>query len=103
MVVDGPCPQYTFIVSGKVNKLFLIDGDKVLHHHMGNCMDVGCGTTLYGEKINQRLAECCDSITGARINIYNESYRSMFETIIKNLDKSDLGLGPNHTVREVYF
>jgi hypothetical protein len=27
----------------------------------------------------------------------------MFETILANLDKADLGLGPEHTVEEVGF
>lgn len=84
-------------------RLFLIDGDTVLYDRVGDCPDNGYGTTLFGETIDQRLAEYNDSIAGPVKVIHNETYRSMFDTILANLDQSDLGLGSGHTVREVSF
>lgn len=85
------------------SRLFLIDGDKVLFDRQGLCPDNSYETILFGEKINQRLAEIHDSIGGPVKTIYNESFRSMFDTILANLDKSGLGLDPDHTVQVVPF
>jgi hypothetical protein len=96
MALNAPCTDIS-------NRLFLIDGDKVLWSRTGNCWDFAYETVLYGETIYVILAKIHDSIGGPQETIYDESYRDMFNTIIANLEKNDLGLGPGHTVQEVHF
>jgi hypothetical protein len=85
------------------NRLFLIDDELVLSDRVGNCADAGYLVILFGSSTDTVLCEYHDSIAGPVKNIYNEGYRVMFDTIIDNLDKSDLGLGSNHTVTEIHF
>ncbi len=85
------------------NRLFVIDGDKVLYDKAGNCSDAAYSVVLYGETIDQILAEEHDSIAGPMGDVHDDAYRSMFETIRGNLDNSDLGLGSSHTVEVITF
>jgi hypothetical protein len=86
-----------------VNRLLVIDDSLVLHDRAGNCPDNGFGVTLFGDSPDQVLCEFHDSIAGPMTVIHNEGFRQMFDTIINNLNRADLGLGPNHTVEEVSF
>jgi hypothetical protein len=85
------------------NRLFLIDDQYVFWDVAGNCADASYGETLYGSTPDQVLCVLHDSIAGPMKECQDERYRAMFDTITANLDKPDLGLGPERTVRPVRF
>ncbi len=85
------------------NRLFVIDDEMVLSDQAGTCPDYSYHITLFGNTVDQVLCRFYDSIAGPVKIIYNEDYCEMFEIIINNLDKTDLGLGPNHKVEIVAF
>ena len=85
------------------NRLFLIDDQLVFWDRAGRCADASYAETLYDSTTDQALCEFHDSIAGPVKRCLDERYQDMFETIIANLDKADLGLGTGHTVRPVSF
>jgi hypothetical protein len=85
------------------NRLFLIDGQLVFWDRAGNCPDAAYGETLFGSTISDALCNFHDSIAGPIKICQDERYREMFDTIIANLDKPDLGLGPRHKVQPIPF
>jgi hypothetical protein len=84
------------------NQLFAIDEKQVLWTRAGTCPDNASATVLYGASTDVVLCETHDSIAGPVVSCKDENYRSLFQTISANLDKSDLGLGGAHTVRNFY-
>ena len=85
------------------NRLFLIDGKLVFWDRAGNCADAAYGEALYGSTPDQTLCVFHDSIAGPVKNCQDQGYQDLFDTITANLDKPDLGLGPQHTVQRVRF
>jgi hypothetical protein len=85
------------------NRLFVIDGKQVLWDHAGNCADASYGQVLYGAKPDEVLCSYGDTIAGPRTTCPDTASRSLFETIVKNLDKADLGLGSTHKVERLDF
>jgi hypothetical protein len=85
------------------NRLFLIDDELVFWDIAGNCSDGAYSEQLYGSTPAQLLCVFHDSIAGPVKKCLDERYRAMFDTITANLSKSDLGLGPGHTVQPVPF
>jgi hypothetical protein len=85
------------------NRLFIIDGTQVLWDHAGNCADASYEQVLYGARPATVLCSHGDSIAGPRTTCPDEKSRTLFETIVKNLDKADLGLGGAHKVERVDF
>ena len=83
------------------NKLFLIDRELVFWHSEGNCPDASYSLILYDRTNDQVLCSLTDSIAGPRKTINNNEYENLFETIIDNLEKSDLGLSSDHRVEEI--
>ena len=90
----GPCTNIR-------NRLFLIDGKLVFWDRAGNCSDAAYGETLFGSTISDTLCDFHDSIAGPIKICQDDRYREMFDTIIANLDKPDLGLGPRHKVQPI--
>lgn len=84
--------------SGTMNEAFDIDAKLVFWHREGNCPDNRYELALFGKTANDKLCSRHDSIAGPQDACTDESYRAMFTTIINNLDRSDLGLGPKHSV-----
>jgi hypothetical protein len=80
------------------NKLYLIDNTSVLWDRAGNCPDNSYSQTLYGKQISQVLCRRFDSIAGPQTIYNDQGYKDLFDTMIANLDKPDLGLGPEHSV-----
>jgi len=85
------------------NRLFLIDGKLVFWDRAGNCSDAAYGETLFGSTISDTLCDFHDSIAGPIKICQDDRYREMFDTIIVNLDKPDLGLGSRHKVQPIHF
>ena len=92
----GPCADTR-------NRLFLIDDQWVFWDSAGNCADAAYSETLYGRTPDQILCVLHDSIAGPIKNCQDERYQDLFDTMTANLDKPDLGLGSEHTVRPVPF
>jgi hypothetical protein len=85
------------------NRLFLIDNQLVFWDGAGHCADASYGEMLYGSTLDQVLCSANDSIAGPMKTCRDERYRALFETMTKNLDKPDLGLGSGHTVQPISF
>jgi hypothetical protein len=85
----------------KLNRLFIIDGRQVLWDHAGNCADASYEQVLFGARPDTVLCTHGDSIAGPRTTCPDETSRTLFETIVNNLDKADLGLGSGHKVEVV--
>jgi hypothetical protein len=85
------------------NRLFLIDGQLVFWDRAGKCADAAYGEALYGSTPDQVLCVYHDSIAGPVKGCQDKGYQATFDTITANLDKPDLGLGPEHTVQRVRF
>ena len=80
------------------NRLFMIDKTMVFWDRAGSCADNAYGRTLYGATPQAVLCTLADSIAGPKIACAAARSRQMFDTIIANLDKADLGLGGGHQV-----
>jgi hypothetical protein len=84
------------------NRIFVIDGQMVFWDVAGNCADGSYSRTLYGTAVDEVLCQVHDSIAGPAGDC-QEAHRALFDTITENLDKPDLGLGPEHTVQGIPF
>ena len=85
------------------NRLYLIDGKHVFWDRAGTCADNSYAQRLFGASPEAVLCQVHDSIAGPRSFCSDEKSRAMFETIQKNLDKADLGLGAGHKVEPIPF
>lgn len=85
------------------NRLFVIDGKQVFWDHAGRCADASFEQVLFGSKPEDRLCAYADSIAGPRTVCQDESARALFDTIVKNADRPDLGLGADHKVEQLAF
>ncbi len=85
------------------NRLLVIDEKQVLWDRAGKCSDNSYAQVLFGNSSKTALCSVSDSIAGPRTVCNDDKFKDQFATIVKNLDKADLGLGAGHTVREVSF
>jgi len=85
------------------NRLFVIDGKQVFWDHAGRCADASYEQVLFGNKPETRLCSHGDTIAGPKTYCQDESARALFETIVKNADQPDLGLGSSHKVEQLTF
>ena len=85
------------------NRLFVIDGKQVFWDHAGRCADASYEQVLFGNKPEARLCSYGDTIAGPKTYCQDESARALFETIVKNADQPDLGLGSGHKVERLNF
>lgn len=83
------------------NDLAVIDDQMVFWQRSGHCLDASYNYTLYGKDTTEIICNKHDSIAGPLMNCNDTSYQSIFQTMLDNLDKNDLGLGSSHTVRPV--
>lgn len=91
------------VCSERTNRLYIIDGKQVFWEVAGNCADASYHNTLFG--LTPQNVQCTngDSIAGPRTSCNDAGQRAMFDTILANLDKPDLGLGAGHKVEYVPF
>jgi hypothetical protein len=85
------------------NRLFVIDGKHVFWDHAGRCADASYEQALFGSRPDVRLCSFGDTIAGPKTVCQDESARALFETIVKNADQPDLGLGGGHKVEQLRF
>lgn len=83
------------------NRLFVIDQKQVFWDKASNCADASYSQVLYGNTPQMILCTSADSIAGPRTFCNDQQYLSLFQTITKNLDKADLGLGSAHQVQQL--
>jgi hypothetical protein len=80
----------------------LQNADEVLLDQAGNCADAGYQQVLFGDTGDDVLCSNADSIAGPRKSCPAAAHEGMFETILANLGKADLGLGSGYDVRQIY-
>lgn len=85
----------------KLNRLYIIDNAQVFWDVAGNCADASYSHVLYGATPELKRCSSGDSIAGPRTSCADERYRETFDTIVKNRDKADLGLGASHKIEVV--
>lgn len=89
--------------SDRANRLYIIDGKQVFWEVAGNCADASYRNTLFGLTPQNEQCSNSDSIAGPRTVCSDASQRALFDTIVQNLDKPDLGLGAPHKVEYLPF
>ncbi|MBY0241454.1 MAG: hypothetical protein K2X55_19285 [Burkholderiaceae bacterium] len=87
--------------SDKLNRLYIIDNAQVFWDVAGNCADASYSQVLYGATPELKRCSSADSIAGPRTSCTDERDRATFDTIVKNRDKADLGLGAAHKIEVV--
>lgn len=85
----------------KLNRLYIIDNAQVFWDVAGNCADASYSYALFGATPELKRCSAGDSIAGPRTSCADERYRDTFDTIVKNRDKADLGLGSSHKIEVV--
>lgn len=85
------------------NRLFVIDDVLVFADSAGGCNDASYSEVLFGKTVDDVLCAYQDTKGGPRKSCRDPKYKELFDTIITHLDEPDLGLGPNHTVRQLSF
>ncbi len=83
------------------NRLFRIDETLVYWERQGPCADYGYGFVLFDGSVENVLCSLSDSIMGPQGGCKDPSYREMFDTLLKDSSRPDLGLGSGHTVEEI--
>jgi len=83
------------------NRLVIIDNAQVFWDVAGQCADASYSQALFGATTDKVQCKSYDSIAGPRTSCTDERYRAMFDTIVKNRDKDDLGLGGSHKIEVV--
>lgn len=74
------------------NRLYVIDDRYVFWAVQGYCDDAGYANILYGVTPQQKLCASADSIAGPQYTCQPD-LEVLFQTILDNLDRPDLGLG----------
>jgi hypothetical protein len=83
------------------NKLFVIDGKYVLWDRAGQCADAAYAQTLMGPTPQAVLCNAGQTIAGPVTLCSDASLRPLFDSMLQNLDKADLGLGAAHKVETI--
>jgi hypothetical protein len=91
------------LCSERTNRLYIIDGKQVFWEVAGNCGDLSYRNTLFGLTPQSKQCTQEDSIAGPQLKCSDAAQRALFETIVNNLDKPDLGLGAAHKVEMLAF
>lgn len=85
------------------NRLFILDNQMVIWDRAGNCPDNSSALVLYGATVEAVLCSSADTIAGPVTSCKDEAHRPLFDTLRKNLDRPDLGLGGAHTLKIIDF
>lgn len=74
----------------------------ILLDQAGTCSDAAYRQVLFGSAGDNVLCSNADSIAGPQKSCPVPSREAMFDTIVANLDRPDLGLGSGYTIGQVY-
>lgn len=85
------------------NRLYVIDQKYAFMARTGRCGDAAYAYELFGATPQLPLCSKADSIAGPRVSCTDDKLKPMFDTIVANLDKADLGLGSSHKVEPISF
>ena len=85
----------------QLNRLFVIDKQVVFWERAGSCPDNSHARSLFGATPQVLLCSASDTAAGPQATCADAQWRAMFDTILANLDKNDLGLGSGHQVEPV--
>jgi len=72
-------------------------------HSDPHSVTIGRSVAFAGLQRQSTRCDFHDSIAGPIKICQDDRYREMFDTIIVNLDKPDLGLGSRHKVQPIHF
>ncbi len=79
---------------------FLIDDSLIFVARTGFASDYSFHHILF-DKQQRELCSFADNIAGPQLKCQDETKKEMFQTMVKNTDKGDLGL-TGHTVKSIY-
>ena len=79
----------------------MIEAGPPVPYAAGDCADASYAYKLYGASPQQQLCTSHDSIAGPRTACGDENFRALFDTILKNREAADLGLGSAHKVERL--
>jgi hypothetical protein len=83
------------------NRLFVIDQQYVFWDRAGRCADNAYSFRLYGATPEQQLCSSGDSIAGPRTSCVDDKHRKLFDTLVQNAGRPDLGLGSDHKIEKI--
>lgn len=86
-----------------INHPVLLDAELVLLDQAGNCADAAYRQLLMGETVDDVLCSNAQTFAGVVKKCAAPRYAALFDTIIANLDKSDLGLGAGYEITPIPF
>jgi len=111
------CPQYLYAIEEAQastscaqtrNRVLFIqdnlrpDDRVILLDQAGTCSDAAYRQVLFGKDGDDVLCSNADSIAGPHKSCSAPSHAAMFDTILANLERPDLGLGSGYRVDQVY-
>ena len=85
------------------NELFMIDGHLVFWQTESTCGDASWYRALFGCRPEEMLCRDWDTFSGPMREYSDSSYVGLFETILANRYRRDLGLGCRHEVKPIEF
>lgn len=85
------------------NRLFMIDRHLVFWDAESDCPDRYWNRVLFGCTVDDWLCRDWATVGGGMRQYADSSYKGLFETILANRDRRDLGLGPRHEVIPIPF
>ena len=85
------------------NDLFMIDKSLVYWDREGDCEDAHYSRTLFGSTPDAKLCWESETLEGNQRVYADPHYRQMFDIILANRERPDLGLGSGHLVEPIHF
>jgi hypothetical protein len=113
----APCPSFMHALeearnphacADLRNRVLVLQNQRNPHEQLtlldqaGTCHDASYRHILYGGNGEDVVCSLWESIAGPQKSCAVERYAAMFDTLIANLDRSDLGLGRAWDVKQVY-
>jgi hypothetical protein len=84
-----------------INHPVQLDLELILLDQRGTCADAAYRQLLLGESVDDVLCSNAQTIAGPAKQCRVARYAGIFDTIIANLDKADLGLGTGFEIAEI--